>query len=110
MDVNGKTVLITGASGGIGLATARLFAERGASVALAARSAEKLQRLAAELPHALALPTDVTDDAAVRQMVEQTFRHYGRLDVLVNNAGRGMHTSVEHADLQAYRDLFQLNV
>jgi NADP-dependent 3-hydroxy acid dehydrogenase YdfG len=72
MEIAGKVVLITGASSGIGLATARLFARKGARLALAARSAEKLAQLASELPDALAVPTDLRDEAAVRQMVTQT--------------------------------------
>lgn len=110
MEIAGKVVLITGASGGIGLATARLFARHGARVALAARSADKLRRIAADLPDALAIPTDMRDEAAVRAMVAAVERHDGRLDVLVNNAGQGMHTRVETADPQLYRALFELNV
>ncbi|MFC4453087.1 SDR family oxidoreductase [Deinococcus sonorensis] len=110
MNLSGKVVLITGASGGIGLAAARLFAAQGARVALAARSAERLQALAEELPGALAVPTDMLDDAAVRRMVTGTHRHYGQLDVLVNNAGRGMHVPVEQASLEDYRQLLDLNV
>ena len=69
MDVRGKVVIITGASEGIGLAAARLFAQQGARIALVARSAEKLREIAASLPNAYALPTDMRDEAAVRQMV-----------------------------------------
>lgn len=110
MDIAGKVVLITGASGGIGLSTARLFAQKGAKVALAARSAEKLRAIAAELPDAIALPTDMRDEAAIKQMVEQTRQHYGRVDVLINNAGQGLHTAVEKVDIEQYRAVFELNV
>ncbi len=110
MDITGKVVLLTGASEGIGLATARLLADHGAKVALVARSTEKLQRLAAELPDSFAVPTDMRDDAAVRAMIQQVYQHYGRIDVLVNNAGQGMHTPIEHADLTLYRSIFDLNV
>jgi NADP-dependent 3-hydroxy acid dehydrogenase YdfG len=67
---------MTGASSGIGLATARLFAEKGANLTLAARSANQLERLASELPDAIAVPTDLRDGAAVRRMVAQTQAHY----------------------------------
>ncbi len=110
MDIAGKVVLITGASGGIGLATARLLAQKGAKLALAARSTEKLEQVAAELPDAIALPTDMRNEANIQRMIEQTQRHFGRIDVLINNAGQGLHTPVEKVDLQQYREVFELNV
>ncbi len=106
----GKVVLITGASSGIGEAAARLFAAQGARVAVAARSREKLEALAATLPDALAVPTDMLDEASVTDMVARTHAHYGRVDVLVNNAGRGMHVPVADARLADYRELLELNV
>jgi short-subunit dehydrogenase len=110
VDIKGKVAIITGASGGIGLAAARLFAERGARVALVARSAERLASLAADLPDALAVPADMRDTAGVRAMVAEVQRHYGRVDILINNAGQGMHVPVAEADLDAYRAVFELNV
>ena len=110
MDIAGKMVLLTGASEGIGRATARLLAHQGAKVALVARSAPTLQQLANELPDAFAVPTDIRDEAAVQAMVEHVHQHYGRIDVLINNAGQGMHVPVEQASLEQYRALFQLNV
>jgi NAD(P)-dependent dehydrogenase (short-subunit alcohol dehydrogenase family) len=87
-----KVVLITGASSGIGAAIARLFAQEGARVALAARSADKLRSLAASLgQNALPLPTDMADPAAVRRTVEATVERFGRLDILVNNAAVGIY-------------------
>jgi short-subunit dehydrogenase len=110
MDIAGKIVLLTGASEGIGLATARYLSQRRAKVALVARSAAKLEPLAKALPEAYAVPTDMRDEAAVQAMVKQVSHHYGRIDVLVNNAGQGMHGPVEQADIEQYRALFQLNV
>ncbi len=110
MNVQGKVVLVTGASGGIGLEAARQLAAKGARVALAARDRDKLEALAGELPGSLAVPTDMTDEAAVRGLVDAVQAHYGQLDVLVNNAGRGLHLPLESVSLQAYRDLFELNV
>jgi short-subunit dehydrogenase len=110
VDIANSVAIVTGASGGIGLATARLFAQRGARVALVARSAERIQALAAEWPGALAVPTDMRDPAAVRQMIAQVQQHYGRIDILINNAGQGMHVPVAEADLDAYRAVFELNV
>ncbi len=110
MEIAGTVAIITGASSGIGLATARLFAERGAKVALVARSAERLATLAAELPDALAVPADMRDPAAIRAMVARVQEHYGRVDVLVNNAGQGMHVPVAEADPDDYRAVLELNV
>ncbi len=110
MDINGKVAIVTGASGGIGLATARLFSQRGAKVALVARSADTLHRIATELPASFVVPTDMRDDAAIRQMVAQVHHHYGRIDILVNNAGQGMHVPLEQANIQLYRSLLELNV
>lgn len=110
MELTNKVVLITGASEGIGLATAQLFAKAGAKLALAARSAEKLERVADSLPDAIAIPTDLRDEQRVKQMVTQTQQYYGRIDVLINNAGQGMYVPIEQANLHHYRSVFELNV
>ena len=110
MEIAGKVVLITGASSGIGLATARLFAQKGAKLALAARSTETLEQLARELPEALAVPTDLRDEAEVRRMVAQTQEYYKRIDVLINNAGQGLNMSIEKVNVDTYRSVFELNV
>lgn len=110
MEIAGKVVLITGASSGIGLATARLFAQKGAKLALAARSTEKLEQPVRELPDALAVPTDLRDEAAVRRMVAQTQEYYKRIDVLINNAGQGLNAPIEKVNLEAFRSVFELNV
>lgn len=88
MDMTGKTVLITGASRGIGAETARVFAAAGANVALLARSADSLADLAGELgEQALALACDVSDFEAVQNAVTRIVDHFGGLDVLIGNAG-----------------------
>jgi NAD(P)-dependent dehydrogenase (short-subunit alcohol dehydrogenase family) len=88
-----RVALVTGASRGIGAATARAFATAGAAVALAARDAVALAQLAREIEaaggRALAVPTDVGDAAAVAALVERTMATFGRLDAAVNNAGGG---------------------
>jgi len=90
-DFRGKTVLITGGSRGLGLVLARQFADRGANVAVCARDPRELERARADLAargaRALAFPCDVTERAQVRELVEVVTRHFGRVDVLVNNAG-----------------------
>ena len=89
----GKVALITGASQGIGAATARLFAQAGAAVVLASRSAEELAHNVEEIKanggEAMAVKTDVADAASVESLVKRTAEAYGRLDVAVNNAGIG---------------------
>lgn len=110
MEIAGKVIIITGASEGIGAATAQLFARRGAKLALVARSEEKLRALASACSEALVVPTDMRDEQAIRAMVSRVEQHYGRIDVLINNAGQGMHVPVEQADLQQLRSIFDLNV
>ncbi len=110
MDMCDSVVIITGASRGLGEATARLFASEGARVALAARSADTLTRLAATLPGSLAVPTDMCDGAAIARMVARVHAHYGRIDLLINNAGQASSDPVEHVDVARYREVMDLNL
>ena len=91
--VRDATVVITGASSGIGRAAARSFARQGARVALAARREEALQRAASKCEslggQAIAIPTDVTDIASVRALAEEATRQLGPIRVWINNAGVG---------------------
>ncbi len=93
MDVRGSVAIVTGASSGIGEATARALARAGATVVLAARRADELQRLAAEIEReggrALAVPTDMTSRQAIERLVGVTVETFGRIDIVVNNAGIG---------------------
>ena len=99
MQQPGPVVIVTGASSGIGEATARLFAAQGYRVVLAARRLERLQALQAEIEaaggQALAIQTDVADHASIQAMVDETLRAYGQIDVLFNNAGFGRTTWLE---------------
>ena len=92
-DLAEKVLIVTGASHGIGAAAARLFSRSGASVVLAAREEQALQTVAADIDsegkQALAVPTDVTDAAAVERLVASALERYGRLDGAFNNAGSG---------------------
>ncbi len=90
---DGKVAIVTGASRGIGAAAARAFADAGASVVLAARTAQAIAAIAGEINaaggSALAVPADVTDPASVERLVEKTLAAFGRLDAAFNNAGAG---------------------
>ncbi len=110
MDVRDRVVIITGASSGIGLATAELLSERGAKLTLASRSKDKLERLSRELPDSLVVPTDVTKITEIKRMIEQTKEHFGRIDILINNAAQGYDTPVEKIDIETLQHIFDLNL
>lgn len=107
-----KTLLITGASSGIGAATARAASEAGWNVALLARSADTLGEIAAELgDSALAIPCDVTDKQAFRQAIDAAADHFGGLDAVFANAGTGVsRPGVESGDPEEWHDMIHLNV
>jgi NAD(P)-dependent dehydrogenase (short-subunit alcohol dehydrogenase family) len=98
--VSGKTVMVTGASYGIGEATARNLAGAGATVLVVARSAERLDDLAAAINagggRAVAYPTDLTDEAAVSALTKQVTQDHGPLDIVVSNAGKSLRRSLHH--------------
>ncbi len=108
-----KVALITGASSGLGRVLAGALAAAGAKVVLAARSAEPLERCAAELGQGgrkvLAVPTDVTQQDQVDALLRETIRCFGRLDMLVNNAGRSARRAVLDTRPEDFRDLLELN-
>src|SRR5918998_1185040 len=110
----GRVVVITGASRGIGRATARLFAEGGASVVLAARSEGALLEAAAECEalggRALAVPTDVADWKAVERLARRTVEHFGRVDVWVNNAVLVAVGRLENVPPEANRRVVEANL
>lgn len=106
-----KTAIVTGASSGIGAATARLLASRGCNVILAARRKDRLEDLAAQLgENVLPVPTDVADPAACATLVEDVIERFGTLDVLVNNAGVGLYAPLAEADPKDWRTMFEVNV
>ena len=106
-----KVVLITGASSGIGAATAKALAELGCKLALAARREDRLETLASSLPtDTLCLKTDVTQAEDVTRMVEQTLEHFGRIDVLFANAGLYIPGKAAEGDPDAWAQLVDVNV
>jgi len=110
MEIKDKVVIITGASSGIGLATARLLSNMGAKVVLAARSAEKLKELEDELPNSLAVITDVTKPDEIKYLVKRTLDKFKKIDILVNNAGQGIYGKVEDIDVKKYKKVMDLNL
>lgn len=110
MNLQDKVAIVTGASSGIGLATARLLAKEGARVALVSRSREKLERLATELSGSFAVAADMTRVYEIESMVNQTVEHFGRIDILVNCAGQGYDAPVEKTNVETFHHIFDLDV
>jgi NADP-dependent 3-hydroxy acid dehydrogenase YdfG len=114
MTLENTVVAVTGASSGIGEATARLAAQKGAAVSLAARRADRIEALAEELRadggRAVAIATDVSDEAQARNFVERTREELGGLDHLVNNAGLMLLGLVEGADTEEWRRMIDVNL
>jgi hypothetical protein len=109
-----KVIVITGASSGIGEATARRCATQGARLVLVARSAEKLEALAQQVRglggDALVVPTDVSCAEQIQQLANTVLSHYGHVDVLVNNAGFGLLDSFPQADIADLQAMVAVNV
>jgi len=110
MEIKDKIAIITGASSGIGLATAKLLSQNGAKVVLVGLNNEKLNNLAEELPDSLAIPADLTKEKQIRDMVKRAVDHYGGVDILINNAGRGYDAPLEKIDPKKFRYIFELDV
>jgi len=109
---DGKTVVVTGASSGIGESCARKFAAEGAKVVVAARSAEPLQRLVEDLGRdvALAVPTDVSDLGACERLLEQAKSRFGSIDVLVNNAAYNCRGPVASLAVEQMLQMLDVNL
>ncbi len=111
-NIRDKIVVITGASSGLGEATARLLAQYGAKLVLGARRLERLQQLANELSlgRGAAVQTDVTDWDQVRHLVDHAVQTHGRIDVLVNNAGLMPHSPLERAKVKDWERTIDVNI
>jgi NAD(P)-dependent dehydrogenase (short-subunit alcohol dehydrogenase family) len=107
--LDGRVVIVTGASSGLGVRFARVLHAVGAKVVIAARRADRLEELAAELPGSLAVPTDVAVAADRERLIEKTLDHFGRIDVLVNNAGISRTGGIEVESLETFENVLQVN-
>lgn len=110
----GKVAIVTGASSGIGEATALALAAEGASVAIAARRSDRLSSLAARIAElggkALSITADVSDEAQVNEMVKKTQAEYGKVDILINNAGVMLLGMIDGANTEDWRRMININV
>ena len=113
-NIAGKVVVITGASSGLGEATARLLSAQGASVVLGARRVERIQSIANELTNsggkALAIQTDVTQYEQVKRLADAAVQTYGHLDVMLNNAGLMPHSPLERLKIDDWNRMIDVNI
>ena len=113
-NIQGKVVVITGASSGLGEATAKLLSVQGAIVVLAARRTERIDKLAADIKEkggkALAITTDVTDVEQVRKLVDKTVNEFGRIDVMINNAGLMQQSPLDSGKIEEWNNMIDLNI
>lgn len=113
MNIRETVALVTGASSGIGTAIVQTLAAEGASVVLAARDEKKMREIAASLPkgaQSLVIPTDVGDEEQVRRMVERTVERFGKIDLLVNNAGFGIFKPVTELTAEEFDSVIRVNL
>lgn len=110
MEIKNKVIIVTGASEGIGLAAAKYLSEKGGKIVLAARSEDKLKEIEKEIPDSLAVVTDMRKEGDIKNLIKKTIEKYGRIDILINNAGQGMYGSVERMNVDSLREIMELNV
>ncbi|WP_268800129.1 SDR family oxidoreductase [Pseudomonas huanghezhanensis] len=109
MDIKNAVVIVTGASSGIGEATARAASRAGARVVLLARRQDRIDALAQELVDALAVVCDVTRPEQVQHAIDTIISKFGRIDALINNAGQGLHATIQDIKLEDFKELLNLN-
>ena len=110
MDIANHVFVVTGASMGIGLATAEALTAKGGKVALLARSEDAIASISARLKDSFAVAGDMTDFDSVRAAFRAILKHYGRIDGLVNNAGRSYGAKIEEIDPDMFEEIYRLNV
>ena len=109
-----RVAVVTGASRGIGAAIAAALAAEGCRLALAARSVDRLERVAEELRsrygvEVLSLPTDISEECQARKLIETAAAHFGCVDILINNAGMGIYGAIDELHLDDLRHVFEVN-
>lgn len=108
-----KVIIITGASSGIGLACVREFASKGAKIAMAARSIETLKEIEEELKSKgvdiISVQTDVSIEEDCKNLINKTIQHFGKIDILINNAGLSMRASFKNVELSVLKKLMDVN-
>ncbi|MES2365660.1 MAG: SDR family oxidoreductase [Pseudomonadota bacterium] len=113
-NIEGKIVVITGASSGLGEATTRHLSEQGATVVLGARRIDRINALAKELAgsedKAIAVQTDVTQSAQVQKLVDTAVEKYGRIDVMINNAGLMPHSPLDRLKIDDWDRMIDVNI
>lgn len=113
-NIEGKVVVITGASSGLGEATAWHLSEQGASIALAARRTNRIESLANDIKdnsgNAIAVTTDVTDRDQVKQLVDQAVEEFGKIDVMINNAGLMPFAPLERLNIDEWDQMIDVNI
>lgn len=114
MELRGSVAIVTGASKGIGRSIALQLASLGVHVVLAARNSDLLKSLQSEISSAggssLAIPTDVTSEHSVRNLVHETVKQFGRIDILINNAGVGVFSNVVDMNVDDFEMMMNVNV
>jgi len=113
-DLHGKTALITGGNGGIGLGIAKGFAQSGANVAIAGRNTVKTEEVVANLSEqntsAIGIEVDVADEKSVDNMITNTLENFGQIDILVNNAGIGIRNLPHEYNLEDWNKVIDINL
>lgn len=111
-DLTGRVAIVTGASSGLGARFARVLQEAGASVVVAARRLDRIESLAAELgnANAMAVQVDVRDPEAIAALVQRSIERFGRLDVMVNNAGISDPGRAEEESTDTFREVLDVNL
>lgn len=110
MEIKDKVIVVTGASAGIGLALVHELSKRGAKVVMAARSVDALKNLEKEIPNSLAVPTDMRKSEDIAHLLDAAKEKFGRIDILINNAGQGMRSPITEINMDTYKSIMQLNV
>jgi short-subunit dehydrogenase len=110
MNIKDKIIIVTGATEGIGRSTAIKLHEGGAIVVMAARNEQKLKELETSLQGSIGLVCDMTKKSDIENLISKTIEKFGRIDILINNAGQGLGGNIENVSIDEYRNAFELNV